>query len=149
MGGEEKVYIRESETVAKTTAEAGSPEPTVLDALEDWERAKRELASAPDEPECESVELTDEQMEALSDEQIDQHIDLHEKQIKLKELQEELNRRALNLGLLKLANEAPRCSYLKSNGQLCRAPAVGNRYFCVFHVRSMDNQENSRLRVEL
>lgn len=149
MGGEEKVYAAKSDKVAKTTAEAGSPEPTVLDAWEDWQRAKRELASAPDEPEYESVELTtDEQMEALSDEELDQHIDLQEKQVKLNELQEELNRRALNLGLLKLANKAPRCSYLKSNGQPCRAPAMGNTYFCVFHVRSMD-QENSRLRVEL
>ena len=149
MGGEEKVYSAESDKVAKTTPETGSPEPTLLDAWEDWQRAERELASAPDEPEYESVELTDEQMEALSAEELDQHIDLQEKQVKLNELQEELNRRALNLGLLKLANKAPRCSHLKSNGQQCRAPAMGSNLFCVFHVRSMDNQENSRLRVEL
>jgi len=149
MDSEEKVHTTDSEKVLKKSAESGSPEPTLLDSWLEIQRLKRESAWAPDEPEYEAVEMTDEEMEALSDEELDAHIDLHEKQVKLDELQKELDRRALNMGLLKLANKAPRCSYLKSNGRLCRAPALGGRYFCVFHVRSMDNQENSRIRVEL
>jgi hypothetical protein len=53
------------------------------------------------------------------------------------------------MGLLKLANKAPRCSYLKSNGKPCRAPAMGNRLHCVFHTRSIDNQEDPKIRVEV
>src|SRR5690242_5063189 len=107
MGGEEKVYAESPKTMNKS-AESGSPEPTLLDSFREMERLKRESASAPDEPEYEEVEMTDEQMEALSDEELDQHIDQQKKQLKLDELQKELNRRALNMGLLKLANKAPR-----------------------------------------
>jgi len=149
MASEDKVHTTERDKVLKKSAESSSPEPTLLDSWLEIQRLKRESASARDQPEYAAVEMTDEQMEALSDEELDAHIDLHEKQVKLDELQKELDRRALNMGLLKLANKAPRCSYLKSNGRLCRAPALGGRYFCVFHVRSMDNQENSRIRVEL
>ena len=149
MGGEEKVYTTESDKVATKTAESGSPEPSLLESWEEMERLKRELASAPVEPAYEHVEITDEQMEALSDKELDQHINLYEKRVKLNELQKELDRRALNMGLLKLANRAPRCSYLKSNGKPCRAPAMGNRQFCVFHTRSIDNQESSRIKVEV
>lgn len=80
---------------------------------------------------------------------MDQHIELLEKRVKVAELAKELDRRALNMGLLKLADKAPRCSHLKSNGKPCRAPAIGNRQFCVFHARSIDNQENPKINVEV
>jgi len=110
MASEDKVHTTERDKVLKKSAESGSPEPTLLDSWLEIQRLKRESALAPDEPEYEVVEMTDEQMEALSDEELDAHIDLHEKQVKLDELQKELDRRALNMGLLKLANKAPRCS---------------------------------------
>ena len=111
---------------------------------------RRQLESGEaDEPEMEPVEMTDEEMEALSDEELKAQIDLLERILKVSELQKELDRKALNMGLLKLANQARRCSQLKSNGQPCRAPALGNRLFCVFHLRSIDNQQNPAIRVEL
>ena len=145
MSGEEKVSLEEFKQVS-----ADDVELSLEEHRERIERLQRELASGEaDEPELEVVHMTDEEMEALSDEELQAHIDLHEKQVKLEELQKELNRRALNMGLLKLANKAPRCSYLKSNGKPCRAPAMGNRLHCVFHTRSIDNQENPRIRVEV
>ena len=86
-------------------------------------------------------------MEALSEEELQEQIDLHEERIELAERQKELDRKALNLGLLKLAQQAPRCSHLKSNGKPCRAPAMGNRLFCVFHSRALETQDNPRINV--
>jgi len=100
-----------------------------------------------EDPELEAVEQTDEELEALSDEELREQIELHEEQIELAERQKELDRRALNLGLLKLAEQAPRCSHLKSNGKFCRAPALGGRLFCVFHGRALDTQDGPRMKV--
>jgi len=93
MASEDKVHTTERDKVLKKSAESSSPEPTLLDSWLEIQRLKRESASARDEPEYEAVEMTDEQMEALSDEELDAHIDLHEKQVKLDELQKELDRR--------------------------------------------------------
>ena len=89
----------------------------------------------------------DEEMEALSDEQLRAHIELYEERVELGERHEELDQRALKLGLLKLANEARRCNHLKSNGKPCRAPALGNRLFCVFHGRALETQDSPRIKV--
>jgi|SRR5581483_7312276 len=78
--------------------------------------------------------LTEQQLKARA-ELLDEQIDQAKKRI-------ETNRRAVNLGLLKKANRAPRCAHLKSNGQPCRAPAWGNRSFCVFHTRVLDTELN-------
>ena len=59
----------------------------------------------------------------------------------------ETKRRAAKLGLLKLANQARRCAHLKNNGEPCRAPAMGNREFCVFHTRAYDCETNQRIKV--
>ncbi|PYY14596.1 MAG: hypothetical protein DMG61_09405 [Acidobacteria bacterium] len=126
------------------------------EADEDWglwkkiERLQREAETEePAEPHLEPVEMTCAEMEALSEEERQKQIDYYEQQIKLGELQKALTRKGLNMGLLKLANKAPRCSYLKSNGKSCRAPAMGSRPYCVFHTRSIDDQQNPRIRVEV
>lgn len=99
------------------------------------------------EPEFEEVPLSDEQMEALSNEEIDAQINLLQERIDHRERGNELDRKAVNLGLLRLANQARRCSHLKSNGKPCRAPAMGNNLFCVFHGRALDTNDGQALKV--
>ncbi|HET8826358.1 MAG TPA: hypothetical protein VFM77_14565, partial [Terriglobales bacterium] len=70
-----------------------------------------------------------------------------EEQIEQAKQRVETKRRGLKLGYLKLANQAPRCSHLKNDGEPCRAPAMGQRSFCVFHSRAYDCETNQRLRV--
>ena len=136
MGTEKKLDSAQSEKPVELPSDPPVEVEEEISLLEQWadiHRLRRELESGEaEELELEPVDMTDEQMEALSEEELDQHIDLLEKRVKVAELQKELDRRALNMGLLKLADRAPRCSHLKSNGKPCRAPAMGNRQFCVF-----------------
>jgi len=142
MSDEEKVYP-ESDNEPDEAAEA----PALWQKID---RLFREAAAGePEEPELVPVEMSDEEMDALSNEERDKHIHFYAQSIKIGELQKALNRKGLNMGLLKLANKAPRCSYLKSNGQQCRAPAMGSRYHCVFHTRSIDNQQSPNIRIEV
>lgn len=53
------------------------------------------------------------------------------------------------MGLLKLADQARRCSVLKSNGKSCRAPALGNTAFCVFHGRAHNGRKQPGIDVNL
>lgn len=151
MGTEKKLDSAQSEKPLQLPSDP--PVEEEISLLEQWadiHRLRGELeAGEAEELELEPVDMTDEQMEALSEEELDQHIDLLEKRVKVAELAKELDRRALNMGLLKLADKAPRCSRLKSNGKPCRAPAMGNRQFCVFHSRSIDNEENQKIKVEV
>lgn len=57
----------------------------------------------------------------------------------------ESNRRAVSPDLLKLPNQAPRCTHLKNDGELCRAPAMGERLF--FNSRGHDCETNQRMKV--
>jgi hypothetical protein len=103
----------------------------------------------PEEPELEEVRWTDEQMEALSDQQLQEQIDLLEEQQELTRRQKELDRRAFKLGLLRMADKAPRCNHVKASGKPCRAPAAGGRLFCVYHGRALDTQNGPRMDVKL
>ena len=141
MDGEQKTNKRKSQ---QSVAMDGLSPQEQLDYLE---QLRRELESEQAAPELVPVDMTDEEMEALSDEQLRAHIELYEERVELGERQEELDQRALKLGLLKLANEAPRCNHLKSNGKPCRAPALGNRLFCVFHGRALETQDSPRIKV--
>lgn len=53
----------------------------------------------------------------------------------------------MKLGLLKMANQVAGCTHLKNNGEPCRAPAMGERLFCVFHSRGYDCETNQRIKV--
>ena len=141
MDGEQKTNKRKSQ---QSVAMEGMSPQEQLDYLE---QLRRELESEQAAPELVPVDMTDEEMEALSDEQLRAHIELYEERVELGERHEELDQRALKLGLLKLANEAPRCNHLKSNGKPCRAPALGNRLFCVFHGRALETQDSPRIKV--
>ena len=99
------------------------------------------------EPILEPVPASKEDLRALSDEVLQQQVEVLRERLKVAERAKELDQKALNLGLLKLANRAPRCTHLKSNGKPCRAPAMGNRLFCVFHGRALETQENPRIKV--
>jgi len=148
MSGEEKVQTVQSSKQAVEASEASSQEPSLIESWEEMQRLKRELALAPDEPECEDIGMTDEQMEALSDEELDQRIDLYEKRVRLNELQKELDRKALNMGLLKFADKAPALLRSEIQWPTMSGPGDGQQVSLRFHTRSIDNQQNSNIRVE-
>jgi hypothetical protein len=105
-----------------------------------------EIESLGDEEE--TYEFADIDFDSLSEEELKAHVEVLDEQIEQAKKRIETNRRALNLGLLKKANQAPRCSHLKSNGEPCRAPAMGNRLFCVFHTRAHDTElEKEKIRI--
>ena len=91
-----------------------------------------------------SAELTD-----VSPQELDERIAQLNKQLEQEQRWQQFGRKAMDLEKLKLANRARRCSYLKSNGQNCRAPAMGQRLFCVFHVRAMDQADAPQMKVQV
>lgn len=113
------------------------------------EQLRHNIESWQEEPEAEFIPSTMDELYALGPEAVAERIDLLQDQMELDEKKKELDRRAINLGLLKLADKAPRCSRLKSNGEPCRAPAMGERSFCVFHARALEADEHPRMKVEV
>lgn len=95
------------------------------------------------------VVSTKEELRSLSDETLKDQIDVLQERLDLAERQRELDQRAINLGLLQLADAAPRCSHLKSNGKPCRAPALGSKLFCVFHGRAFETQDSPGMSVKV
>ncbi len=89
---------------------------------------------------------SDEDLNKLSDEELRQQVEFLAEQIDQAKKRIETNRRGLRLGYLKLANQARRCSHLRNDGEPCRAPAMGNREFCVFHSRGYDCETNQRIK---
>src|SRR5579859_697395 len=87
--------------------------------------------------------------EDASDEALQAQIDTLQEQLELENRLNDLDRRVVNLGLLKRANEAPRCSHVKSNGKPCRAPAWGARSFCVFHARALETHNGPGMNVKV
>jgi hypothetical protein len=75
--------------------------------------------SAKEPPDGNSVDERSEEalrqaaLEGLSLEQLQERIDDLEEQIELEEQRRELDRKLVNLELLKLANRAPRCNNMK------------------------------------
>lgn len=149
MGSEEKPKYPDVEKFFRKDYE---PRPSdmveMADALTQVE-AELESGEFAPEPEYEEVPFTNEAMEALSDEQLDEQINLIHERMENNKQRRELDRRALNLGLLRLANQAKRCSHLKSNGKPCRAPAMGNNLFCVFHVRALETNNYPVMTVDV
>ena len=85
----------------------------------------------------------------VSPKELDHRIAQLNMEIEQEQRRQEFGRKAMDLEKLKLANRAGRCSYLKSNGQNCRAPAMGQRLFCVFHVRAMDQADAPQMKVQV
>lgn len=81
--------------------------------------------------------------------EVEEQIALLSGNMELEEKRRALRRKVENLESLRLANQAPRCAYLKSNGKTCQAPALGGRQFCVFHVRALDQNAAPRMQVTL
>jgi hypothetical protein len=99
--------------------------------------------------EAELIPSTLEELYALPPEALKDRIDLIQDRMNLEEKMQELDQRGVRLGLLKLANQARRCSRLKANGEPCRAPAMGDRLFCVFHSRALEADEQPRMKIEV
>lgn len=85
----------------------------------------------------------------VSPDELDQRIAQLHDELEQEQRWRKFRRKARNLEKLKLANRARRCEYLKSDGQNCKAPAMGQRLFCVFHVRAMDQTDLPRLQVQV
>ena len=81
----------------------------------------------------ETYEFVDLDFDSLSEEEVKERAAVLDEQIDQAKKRIETNRRAVNLGLLKKANQTPRCSRLKKNGEPCRAPAVKGESLCYFH----------------
>src|SRR5690242_1343109 len=134
----------EPEQEAKFMATPTSSEEEVKRMIEDPEYARKVQAELEElEAEIESLdeeeeryEFVDVDLDSLSEDQLKAHAALLDEQLEQARQRIETNRRAVKLGLLKLANQAPRCTHLKNNGEPCRAPAMGERLFCVFHARA-------------
>src|SRR5690242_1069018 len=109
------------------------------------EELEAEIESLDEEEE--RYEFAEVDLHSLSEDQLKAHAALLDEQIVQAKQRIETNRRAVKLGLLKLANQAPRCTPLKNNGEPCRAPAMGERLFCVFHSRAYDCETNERIKV--
>jgi hypothetical protein len=125
---------------------------SVEELLQAVQKLKADLGSDDGEDQelgLEEVPVTIEDLRAFSDEELRQQAEVLLGQLELVKKHKELNRRAVNLGLLKIANQSPRCSHLKSNGEPCRAPAMRNRLFCIFHSRALDTQNEQRLKVQV
>ncbi len=100
-----------------------------------------------EDEEYENVERVEQDNSELSIEELEQKVAFIEEQIEQAKQRVETNRRGVKLGYLKLANQARRCTHLKNNGEQCRAPAMGDRLFCVFHSRAYDCETNQRVKV--
>lgn len=146
MDSEQKGNIGEPAETAARARLRDLPGPELLKAVEVLREVVEQGRMA-----VENVEFASskEDLRALSDKELAEHLDVLEERIELEKRQNELDRKAINLGLLKLADQAPRCSHLKSNGQPCRAPAMGSRHFCVFHVRAHDTTTNQKINVSV
>ena len=71
-------------------------------------------------------EMSPSELEALIE-----NIDANEEWRDLKETAKE--RTAQWLGAIRKADAAPRCEFLKTDGQVCRSPAMKGTTFCYFH----------------
>ena len=99
--------------------------------------------------EYEDVEPSAQDLSKLSNEMLDERVEVLAEQIQQTEQRIETNRRAVNLGLLRKANRAPRCSIVKADGQPCQAPAIKDHSCCVFHVRAAETERQEQMQVEV
>lgn len=113
------------------------------------EELRQKIENWKDEPELEIIPSTLEELRVLSPEALNEQIDLLQDRMEWDEKRKELDERAIRLGFLRLANAARRCSQLKSNGEPCRAPALGGQLFCVFHGRALETNDHPRMKVEV
>ena len=112
----------------------------------DSEQRTNHNSSAPENPSRQPKA----DLSKLSVEELQEHIEELEDMIRREQQQQEMERKAHNLQLLKLANQAPRCSHVKANGATCRAPAMnGSNLFCWFHNRALHEEDGPRMKVRL
>ncbi len=109
------------------------------------EQLEAEIESLEDEED--TYEFVDIDLSSLSEEQLKAHVELLDEQIDQAKQRMETNRRAINLGFLKKANRARRCSIVKADGQPCRAPAIKDQSYCVFHARAAQTQQQVQMQV--
>ena len=122
---------------------------SIQELTDEIQRLQAELAADGEEQVLEEVILTNEEMDALTEEQLQAQVDLLAERIEHLKKQVELNRRAINLGLLRIANQAPRCSHVKANGEPCRAPALREKLFCIFHSRALETNDGPGMHVRV
>jgi len=73
--------------------------------------------------------------------------DLYEAALDSVKRQEYLDRKESKEKLA--ADLAPRCQYIKADGEACGAPAVKKRRFCHFHIRTSDERKKKKTEVQL
>jgi hypothetical protein len=83
-------------------------------------------------------EMSPSELEALIE-----NIDANEEWRDLKDTAKE--RAAQWLGAIKQADAAPRCEFLKTDGQVCRSPAMKGTTFCYFHDQARAQREAADL----
>ena len=93
--------------------------------------------------------FADADLNSLSEEQLKAHVELLDEQIEQAKKRIETNRRAVNIGLLKKANRAPRCSRLKKNGEPCRAPAVKGESLCYYHLSAAETRRDPEMQIDV
>jgi hypothetical protein len=106
-----------------------------------------ELESLGDEEE--TYEFADVNLDSLSQEQLKAHAALLDEQLEQAKQRIETNRRAVNIGLLKKANRAPRCTRLKKNGEPCRAPATKGESLCYFHISAAETRRHPEIQIDV
>lgn len=121
---------------------------SIQELTDEIERLQAELAADTGQV-LEEVILTHEETDALTEEQLQAQLDLLDERVEHLRKQEELDRRAINLGLLRIANQAPRCSHMKANGEPCRAPALREKLFCIFHSRALESNDGPGMNVRV
>ncbi|HKT24543.1 MAG TPA: hypothetical protein VJR04_08060 [Terriglobales bacterium] len=99
--------------------------------------------------EYEDVEPSAQDLSKLSNEMLNERVEVLTEQIQQTEQRIETNRRAVNLGLLRKANRAPRCSRLKKGGEPCRAPAVKGQSLCYFHNVAADTTRHPEVQIDV
>lgn len=106
-----------------------------------------ELESLGDEEE--TYEFVDVDLDSLSQEELKAQVEVLDEQIDQAKKRIETNRRAVNLGLLKKANQTPRCSLLKKNGEPCRAPAMKGESLCRFHLSAAETKRHPEMQIDV
>ncbi len=111
------------------------------------EQLEAEIESLEDEED--TYEFVDIDLSSLSEEQLKAHVELLDEQIDQAKQRMETNRKAINLGFLKKANQSPRCSRLKKNGEPCRAPAVKGETLCYFHYSAEHTKRHPEIQIDV
>jgi len=97
----------------------------------------------------ETYEFVDVDWDSLTEEEVKKRTEVLDEQVDQAKKRIETNRKAVNLGLLKKANQTPRCSRLKKDGQPCKAPAVKGESLCHFHGSAADTKSQPQIQIDV